>query len=143
MSLGEQFPYRDRNSSAPGFDLMPDLPILLRAPSHTLSGLALVDNGATISVLPHSLGVQLGFDWSTQALPLRLTGTLAQVQAHGIAVEGVVGQLSPVRLVLAWAASDQVPFLLGQFNFFQAFDVSFIRSRGFFEIRLAVPSEIP
>jgi hypothetical protein len=88
-------------------------------------------------VLPHSLGVQLGFDWNAQTLLVQLTGALARVQARGIAVEAVVGQLAPVRLVLAWAASDQVPFILGQFNFFQVFDVSFFRSRGFFEIRPA------
>jgi len=143
MSLVEQFPYRDRNPSTAGFDLLPDLPILLRSPLHTLTGLALVDSGATIGVLPYSLGVQLGFDWNSQNLQLRLTGALAQVEARGIAVEAVVGQLSSVRLVLAWASSDQVPFVLGQFNFFQAFDVSFFRSRGYFEIRPASASGNP
>jgi hypothetical protein len=143
MSLVEQFPYRDRNPSTPGFDLMPDLPILLRSPPHTLTGLALVDSGATISVLPYSLGVQLGFDWKSQKLQVRLTGALAQVEARGIVAEAVVGQLAPVRLVLAWAASEQVPFVLGQFNFFQAFDSAFFRSRGLFEIRPASPSGNP
>ena len=50
------------------------------------------------------------------------------VDARGIVVEAAVGQLSPMRLVFAWANSDQVPFLLGQFNFFQAFDVCFFRT---------------
>ena len=54
------------------------------------------------------------------------------MEARGIAVEGVVGQFAPVRLVMAWADSDQAPFLLGQFNFFQAFDVFFFRSRRIF-----------
>jgi hypothetical protein len=143
MSLVEQFPYHDRNPARPGFDLMPDLPILLSSSPHRLSGLALVDSGATISVLPYSFGVQLGFDWNTQTLQLRLTGALAHVEARGIAVEAVVGQLSPVRLVLAGAASDQVPFVLGQFNFFQAFDVYFFRSRGIFEIRTPSNSGTP
>ncbi len=143
MSLVEQFPYRDRNPSTAGFDLMPDLPILFRSSPHTLSELALVDSGATISVLPYSLGVRLGFDWNSQILKLRLTGSLAQVEARGVAVEAIVGQLPPVRLVLAWAASDQVPLLLGEFNFFQTFDVSFFRSRGIFEIRPASTSGNP
>jgi hypothetical protein len=52
MSLVEQFPYRDRDPSAPGFDLMPDLPIVLRSAAHALSGLALVDSGATVFQLP-------------------------------------------------------------------------------------------
>jgi hypothetical protein len=38
---------------------------------------------------------------------------------------------------VAWAQSDQVPYLLGQFNFFQVFDICFFRSRGVFEIRQA------
>ena len=92
-------------------------------------------------MLPYSLGVQLGLDWNAHNLRIRLTGTLAQVEARGILVEATVGQLAPVQLVLAWAASDQVQFVLGQFNFFQVFDVSFFRSRGLFEIRLASPDQ--
>jgi hypothetical protein len=52
MSLVDQFPYRDRNPVSGRLDLMPDLPILLRHQSNTLSGVGLVDNGASISVLP-------------------------------------------------------------------------------------------
>jgi len=47
------------------------------------------------------------------------TQVLSHVGARGIVVVAPVGQLSPVRRALAWANSDQVPFLLGQFNFFQ------------------------
>jgi hypothetical protein len=135
MSLVEQFPYCDRNPAFGGLDLMPDLPLVLRHQSHTLSVMALVDSGASISVLPHTMGIQLGFDWSNQKAKITLGGTLAHIAARGIIVEAVVGKISPVRLALAWADSDQVPFILGQFNFFQAFDVCFFRNRGVFEIR--------
>ncbi len=57
MSIVEQFPYCDRNPASPGLDLMPDLPILLRHQAHVLSAVRLVDSGASISVLPYSLGV--------------------------------------------------------------------------------------
>jgi hypothetical protein len=114
---------------------MPDLPIVLRRQSHSLTGVGLVDSGASISVLPYSLGVQLGLDWNTEKARITLAGTLAHVDARGIVVEAVVGQFLPVRLALAWADSDQVPFLFGQFNFFKRFDVCFFRSRGVFEIR--------
>jgi hypothetical protein len=135
MSVVEQFPYRDRDPASGGLDLMPDLPIVLRHQSQTVSGVGLVDSGASISVLPYSLGVQLGFDWDIQKAKITLAGTLAHVEARGIVVEAAVGQLPPVRLALAWSNSDQVPFLLGQFNFFQTFEVSFFRARGVFEIR--------
>ena len=143
MSVVEQFPYYDRNPASGGVDLMPDLPIVLRHQSYSLSAVGLVDSGASISVLPDSLGVRLGFDWNTQKAHITLGGTLAQVAARGIVVEALVGQLAPVRLALAWAKSDQVPFLLGQFNFFDAFDVYFFRTRKVFEIRQAGAASSP
>jgi hypothetical protein len=143
MSVVEQFPYCDRNPASGGLDLMPDLPIVLRHQSQTVSGAGLVDSGASISVLPYSLGVRLGFDWDNQKAKVALTGTLAHVDARGIVVQAIVGQLLPVRLALAWAKTDQVPFLLGEFNFFQAFDVCFFRSRGIFEIRQPSVSSSP
>jgi hypothetical protein len=143
MSVVEQFPYCDRNPASGGLDMMPDLPIVLRHQSRLMSGVGLVDSGASISVLPYSLGIQLGFDWNTQTAHITLAGTLAHVDARGIVVDAAVGQLSPVRLALAWAHSDQVPFLLGQFNFFQGFDVCFFRARGVFEIRQPGASSSP
>jgi hypothetical protein len=143
MTLVEQFPYRDRNPASSGADLMPDLPIVLRHQAYTLSGIGLVDSGASISVLPYSMGVKLGFDWNVEKAHITLGGTLAHVNARGIVVEALVGQMSAVRLALAWADSDQVPFLLGQFNFFQVFDVCFLRARGIFEIKQAIASSTP
>jgi hypothetical protein len=143
MSVVEHFPYCDRNLASGGLDLMPDLPISLRNQSQLLSCQGLVDSGASISVLPYSLGVQLGFDWNTQKAQITLAGTLAHVDARGIVVEAAVGQLPPIRLALTWANSDQVPFLLGQFNFFHAFDVCFSRTRRVFEIRQSGVSSSP
>ena len=47
----------------------------------------------------------------------------------------------PYRLVFAWTQSDRVPLFLGEFNFFEAFDVFLFRSRRIFEIR--VPGTLP
>jgi hypothetical protein len=84
MSAVERFPYRDRDPASGGLDLMPGLPIVLRRQTHSLSAVALVDSGASISVLPHSLGVQLGFDWNTQKADITLAGTLAHVGARWV-----------------------------------------------------------
>jgi hypothetical protein len=135
MSAGQQFPYRDRNSASAGLELMPDLPLVLRHQSRSVSLVGLVDSGAMISVLPFSLGIQLGLDWNTQNVPIALHGSLSDVGACGVVVEAVVGRLPPVRLTFAWTRSDQVPCLLGQFNFFHVFDVCFFRARKVFEVR--------
>ena len=136
MILVEQFPYCDRNPASGGVDLMPDLPVVLRHQAATISTEGLIDSGASISVLPFRFGIQLGLDWNTQKARITLAGSLAQVEARGIVVEVIVGRLSPVRLAMAWANSDQVPLLLGEFNFFQLFDICFYRSHGVFEVRL-------
>jgi len=134
MSVVAQFPYRDRNPASAGLDLMPDLPLVLHHQTRSLSCTGLVDSGATISVLPYSIGVQLGLDWDAQKAGITLGGTLAHLDAFGVVIEATVAQFAAVRLAFAWAQSDQVTFLLGQFNFFQLFDVSFFRSRKFFEL---------
>jgi hypothetical protein len=97
----ESFPYIDRNPASAGVDLMPDLPILLRHQSQAISAVALVDSGASISVLPYSLGVQLGFDWKAQKAAISLGRTLAGLAARGIVVEAVVGQFPAARLAFA------------------------------------------
>jgi hypothetical protein len=82
------------------------------------------------------MGVQLGFDWQSQKSAISLGGTFAGVAARGVVIEAVVGQLPAARLAFAWAQSDQVPLLLGQFNFFEVFDVLFFRSKTTFDIRV-------
>jgi hypothetical protein len=82
MTVVEQFPYRDRNPASGGLDLMPDLPITLRYQLNSMNAVGLVDSGASISVLPYSLGIQLGFDWDTQKAQITLGGTLAHTASH-------------------------------------------------------------
>lgn len=137
MILSEQFPYQDRSSATGGVDLMPDLPMTLHHQNQSLTVTGLVDSGAMISVLPYSHGVQLGFDWKYQTVPISLGGTFGGVDARAIVVRATVGRMPPVRLVFAWTQSDHVPLLLGQFNFFEVFDVVFFRSRRIFEIHVA------
>jgi hypothetical protein len=132
LSLVEQFPDCERNPASGGLDLMPDPPIVLRHQSRALPGVGLVDSGASVSVLPYSLGLQRGFDWNTQNAHITIGGTLSRVGARGIVVVAAVGQLSPLRLALAWANSDEIAFLLGQFNVFETFDVCFFRTRKVF-----------
>ena len=48
-----------------------------------------------------------------------------------------VADFAPVPLVFAWSRLASVPLLLGQVNFFEAFDVCFYRARRQFEIEPA------
>jgi hypothetical protein len=133
-SPGERFQYVEVDSSLGSASALPYVPIILAYQQRETSVSGLVDSGATLNVLPYDLGVRLGAVWERQAVPVRLTGNLAESEARAIVLTARVGQLPSVRLAFAWTRSDRVPLILGQVNFFMEFDVCFFRSRLFFDI---------
>lgn len=116
-------------------DALPLLPLSL-AYRGLLStqALGLLDTGASVNVLPYSVGIELGAVWEEQTNAVFLGGNLASVEAMGLLVSGTIGSFNPVRLVFAWAKTDAVPLLLGRMNFFLEFDVCFYRSQLVFDV---------
>lgn len=115
-------------------DLMPLLPLKLLLNEQTLNVHGLLDTAASVNVLPFSAGLALGAIWEAQAVQLKLTGNLAAYEARALLLTAHIEAFSPVRLAFAWSQSDYVPIILGQTNFFMAFDAFFSRSDMFFEI---------
>jgi len=116
-------------------DALPLLPLTLTYRSSVETS-ALLDTGASVNVLPYSVGVQLGAVWEEQTTSVILAGNLASVEARGLLVSARIGDFDPVRLVFAWSRSDDAPLLLGRMNFFLEFDVCFYRSQLVFEVRI-------
>lgn len=115
---------------------LPFLPFTLQHGNSTpLQVEGLLDTGATVSVLPYQVGLQLGAVWSERAPAVHLTGNLAQFEAQALLLTAQVAEFPSVRLAFAWTRSDLVPLLLGQVNFFMEFDVCLYRSRYTFDIR--------
>jgi hypothetical protein len=115
--------------------LRPQLAITLRLGSASIEMNGLVDSGATLNVLPYRVGLALGAIWSDLLPDLQLAGNLGTKAAKGIMVEGVIGAFPPVEMVFAWTQSENAPLILGQVNFFKAFQICFFRIEGYFEIR--------
>ncbi len=113
---------------------LPYLPLTLQRKKHSISVIALVDSGASVNVLPYSVGLTLGAVWEKQATQVQLGGNLANSEARGLLVTATVASFAPVRLVFAWTKSDNSPVILGQMNFFQQFNICFFRSKLMFEI---------
>lgn len=80
----QQFPYTVNDNDWGEASLMPYLPITLSSAQKSVSVSALVDSGATVSVLPYSIGKQLGLNWENQTTEITLSGNLAQLKAKGI-----------------------------------------------------------
>src|SRR5439155_3087247 len=108
------------------------LPITLSHGTHMLVVAGLLDTGSTVNVLPHHVGLQLGFVWEHMTTLLHLTGSLARLPARGVVASGQVASFPPVELAFAWTQSTDVPVILGQVNFFMEFDVCFFRSQAAF-----------
>jgi predicted aspartyl protease len=132
----ERFPFVERAPELGAASLAPVVPLTLAA-AHSIEVSGLLDTGATVNVLPFSVGNSLGLDWSKQTTPVKLSGNLAMSEARAAVLVAKIGGFAPVRLVFAWCSVDTVPLLLGQVNFFLEFDVCFFRARRMFELRLA------
>lgn len=116
-------------------DQLPQLPLSLAYRDSSVEVSALLDTGASVNVLPYSIGIQLGAVWEEQTISVTLAGNLASVEARGLLVSAQISNFGRVPLVFAWSLSDDAPFLLGRMNFFLEFDVCFYGSQLAFEVR--------
>lgn len=133
-----RFPYVPVASARGDSSLLPLLPLELRfKDGEPVPTRGLIDSGATVNVLPYGLGIRLGAVWSAQTTSLILSGNLAKQEARALLLDARVAGFAPVPLVFAWTLAENVPLLLGQVNFFDAFDVCFHRSRRQFEVEPA------
>jgi len=126
--------YSTTGTSQSEFDSLPRLPILLRHNNQNIEVAGLVDSGATVNVLPHNVGIELGADWDDRKANLRLTGHIGNFAAMPLFVMANIGDYAPVKLAFAWVKSNDTPLILGQMNFFMEFTVCFYRSELEFEI---------
>ncbi len=129
-----RFQYSTLNPEQSELDSLPRLPFTLRLGQSTINVNGLVDSGATVNVLPYSIGADLGAIWDDQKAVIRIAGSLGNFLAQPLPLVAEIDTLEPVRLVFAWSQEDNVPLILGQMNFLMEFDVCFYRSQLEFEI---------
>ncbi len=130
-----RFSYSTTHPSHTQLDSMPRLPVTLKLNNTTLDVFGLVDSGATINVLPFSIGQQLGATWDAQKAVIRLAGNMANSLAQPIVVKAEIGNFLPINLAFAWVSHDNTPVILGQTNFFTEFEVCFFRNNFEFEVK--------
>jgi hypothetical protein len=136
MDNAEQYPFLPSDSALGEASFRPYLPFTLAYQDRAVASTGLLDTGASVNVLPYSLGIELGYEWERQTTSLSLTGNLAQYEACVVLGQAIVGQFEPVQLVFAWTQATNVPLILGQVNFFMEFDVCFYRSQLEFAVSL-------
>ena len=129
-----RFRFTEVNSELGALSTMPYLPIILTYQNQSLRVSGLLDTGSSVNVLPYEIGLRLGAVWERQRLSVPLGGNLARFEARALVLTANVEQFAPVELAFAWTQNRNAPLILGQMNFFLAFDVCFYRSELAFEI---------
>jgi hypothetical protein len=135
MLNSQSFPFVEARDVFGNIDVVPQLTLRLYYRNSTVEVSGLLDTGASVNVLPYSVGIQLGGVWEELTTSVQLAGNLAPVEARGLVISAQVSDFAPVRLVFAWSIKDDVPLLLGRMNFFLEFDVCFYRVQRAFELR--------
>ncbi len=130
-----RFKYSTTSPAQNEFDSLPRLSLLLRREDRIVESIGLVDSGATVNVLPHEIGLQLGGVWEDRKAIIQLAGNLGNQPAMPFSAIAQIGEFLPTELVFAWSRSSNVPLILGQTNFFLEFDVCFYRSTSEFEVK--------
>jgi hypothetical protein len=139
MRKDERYPFVSSEPRLGEASFCPYLPFTLIHQQVSVTTSGLLDTGASVNLLPYSIGVELGYEWERQTTALNLTGNLSQYEARVVLAQAVVGQFEPVQLVFAWTQATNVPLILGQVNFFMEFDVCFYRS----QLEFAVSPKAP
>ena len=140
-----QFDYI-RPASAPEiFPGVPFVPVTLYYAGYEVTWPAVVDSGASTSVLPYDIGLQLGLVWEEQTLPVKLSGVYKDTEAFSVLVRGELPGFSAVALGFSWIhkTSDDARLLLGQMNFFQRFKVTFEAYNRTFDISPRPATDTP
>ena len=115
---------------------LPYLPLVLTYRNQFINVSGLLDTGSSVNVLPYEMGLRLGAVWERQRLSVPLGGNLARFEARALVLTANVERFSPIELAFAWTQDKNAPLILGQMNFFLAFDVCFYRAKSVFEISL-------
>lgn len=129
-----RFAFTEVDPDLGALSTLPYLPLILTYRNQSLSVSGLLDTGSSVNVLPYEMGLRLGAVWERQRLSIPLGGNLARFEARALVLMATVERFSPVELAFAWTKDRNAPLILGQMNFFLAFDVCFYRSELAFEI---------
>lgn len=129
-----RFAFTQIDPSFGALSTLPYLPIVLTYQNQSVSTTGLLDTGSSVNVLPYEMGLRLGAVWERQRLSVPLGGNLARFEARALVLTANVERFSTVELAFAWTQDRNAPLILGQMNFFLAFDVCFYRAELAFEI---------
>ncbi|HEY9796220.1 MAG TPA: hypothetical protein V6D30_11325 [Leptolyngbyaceae cyanobacterium] len=115
MHNAERYPFISTDATLGEAGFRPSLPIKLIYQQQSITVFGLLDTGATVNVLPYSVGVELGCVWEQQTTALSLTGNLAQYEARALGYT-VIFTSSTYEEAQNWLLEDEYEPMEGQLS---------------------------
>jgi hypothetical protein len=84
----------------------------------------LVDSGASINVLPHRVGLQLGLNWDELPVGPVIGGAVAG-QTRTVSVLASIADFGDIPMAFCWLNHDNTRLVLGHQDFLEKFVVCF------------------
>ena len=114
---------------------MPMLPIRLEQNGHGFDAIALLDSGASVSILPHSMGLALGFQWDKARKGISIGGAYSSQNTRVVTFWVIVPECQRKAISFVWIPDDHARLILGQATFFHLFEVCFAGAKQEFYLR--------
>lgn len=100
MFNSQRFPFVESRDVFGDINAVPILPLTLSYKNSVINVSGLLDTGASINVLPYSVGIQLGAAWEELTTSVQLAGNLAPVEAKGLVLTAQVDSFVPIRYTI-------------------------------------------
>ena len=107
MAEPRRFPYIKVESTY----FAPYLPLKLSRGEKSVDASGLVDSGASVSVLPYQIGIELGAIWEQQKIDFSLGGNLANYETKALLLTAEIADFPAVSLAFAWTKAENVPLI--------------------------------
>lgn len=124
MKRAARFPFVTATSRRFGRVRRLIIPALLIGPKQSLSFYFVLDSGADISMIPHSVGEALGL--SAEGAPRgECKGIGEGLVAYRLCMVRVRFQHIEIPIRIAWSTLEETPLLLGRLDVFDQLDIEF------------------
>ncbi len=120
-----EFPYREEESKIFGKILRPVARIFINSDKENdwKPALVYIDSGADISLLPKDFGLLLGLDLTKEENEIRGIGeAIVPISLQKVNMR-IKDKVIPVRVAIALI--NEVPYILGRYDFFKLFRITF------------------
>lgn len=124
-----ELPFRKVLTERYGLIYEPTIQVTLKGPNGSVDVAMIIDSGADISIIPYTLGEDLGLH-----LDMEKRRDVRGVGDSSVAyilstVEVQIGDLN-VEARVGWALTDDVPLILGRLDIFRSFVIEFRELEG-------------